>query len=118
MSTENQSLETVLYRLGALEMNIGTLAEKLDEISKFLMSQEKCSSPNACVGLTVKQEEILRSVDSLRKEVESLDERVTELEKQDEYRRGVGKGLMLAVGALGGLAGAIASFIANRLFGA
>ena len=113
-----QSLETVIYRLGAMEMNIGNLAEKIDGISKFLMQQERCSTPNACIPLKLKQEETLRAIDELRAEVRDLEARVSASEKTDEYRKGVGKGLMLAIGALGGLAGAVVSFIAQKLFGA
>lgn len=114
---QQQSLETVIYRLGALEMNIGNLAEKLDQISTFLMQQERCTTPNACAVLTTKQDEILRSIDGLRGEAKELEARVSVLERTDEYRKGVGKGLMLAIGALGGLAGAIVSFVAQKLFG-
>ena len=95
MTEPQNSNETIMYRLGVLEMSVGTLSEKLDALTKPLI--ELCAQQP-------------------QSKIAEFEKRIAELERTGAYNRGVGKGLMLAVGAIGGLVGASASFVIERLF--
>lgn len=108
MTEPQNSNETIMYRLGVLEMSVGTLSEKLDTLTKPLI--ELCAQQRFQVEEGEKRER------AQAEKIAALEERIAELERTWAYNRGVGKGLMLAVGALGGLVGAVASFLIERVF--
>ena len=104
------SLETILYRLGSVEMHLGALAEKLDEMNERQLKETKCSAPNACVGLSAR-------IAVLEESAKDLFVRVGALERAQEYSRGFGRGMIFAVGALGGIVGAFGGLILKKVFG-
>ena len=106
--SEPQTNETIMYRLGVLEMSVGTLSEKLDTLTKPLI--ELCTQQRFQIDEAEKRER------AQTEKIEVLESRVAELERAVAYNRGVGKGLMLAVGAIGGLVGSIVSFLIERVF--
>ena len=108
--TQAPSLETIIYRLGSVEMHLGSLTEKLEELSRGLLSQAKCTSPKACIGMSAR-------LAILEKHTEDLFNRVGALERANEYSRGFGRGMIFAVGALGGVVGAFGGLILRKVFG-
>ena len=106
--SEPQTNETIMYRLGVLERSVGTLSEKLDTLTKPLI--ELCTQQRFQIEEAVKRER------AQTEKIEALESRVADIERAVAYNRGVGKGLMLAVGALGGLVGSIVSFLIERVF--
>ena len=108
--THIPNVDTIIYRLGAMEVQLSSLAEKLDEVCKGFLSEKKCSAPNACVGLGVR----LSNIEDC---VKDLYIRVGALERANEYNRGFGRGMIFAVGAFGGIIGAFGGLLLRKVFG-
>lgn len=104
------SLETVIYRLGSVEMHLGALSEKLDAMNSRMLQEVKCPQPGACVSL-------LTRVGALEDQAKELFLRIGALERAQEYSRGFGRGMIFAVGALGGVLGAFGGLLLRKVFG-
>lgn len=109
VNSQDEDIRLIAYKLSQLEMHLGRLDEKLEELMKIVMSTPKCPKPGLCVALEERVKLDEKSKDEVFK-------RLNEIERKVSYADGVGRGALILVSLLSSLATGLVMFVVSRLF--